>query len=333
MRPVSKLARFFLLGLLACGLAAGRDAAAQAGDNRPAVTRVRFATLTTPAATLAPFAIASEQGLFVKNGVDVEFVSVDATPAALAAVASGAVQFGFTGTNIVDAVAAGVPVVAVYALTNLPVGQVCAINAIRTPQDLIGKAVALNNRGSAPDVTFRIWLQSQGLNDRQVTIRNIDIGSAAVVAAAVSGSVQAFSLPPPRCFLNAANGFHSIANLSSAGFQLFSAGVATNRAYLAANRDTVRGVLRALVEAHRLFKDNREIALRALGDTEKLTDPVALDALWDFFKGHFADPPYVAEAAISQAVRSSLNAKTAELGPGLVGRIFDNSVLEEIVGK
>src|SRR5262245_37885501 len=97
--------------------AAAAEPAHRVAQANPAeLTRVRLAVLVAPLLVNSALMIARDRGLFAKNGVDVEFVSIDATPAGLAALSAGTVQFSFTGPNIIDAVAAGVPLVIVFTL-------------------------------------------------------------------------------------------------------------------------------------------------------------------------------------------------------------------------
>ena len=291
------------------------------------------ATIIAPGANYAQLSIAKQRGLFAKNGLDVEFIVVDTANSGIASAISGATQFAFTGPNIVDAVASGIPIVAIYSFDNVSVAQVCALTSIKSVKDLAGKVVGVPNRGSAPDVTFRIWLESQGLGESQLTIRNINAGTPAVMAAAAAGQIQAFSLNPPRCYLNAQAGFHVLADLGSTGMPYFNAGMAVSRDYLKKNRETVRAFVAALMEAKALFKKDRAIAFEAIKDQDKVKDPEVAAQVWEFYKKYWADPPTVSQDAMLQAIKYSSAEKTRSNGPSIVTQMFDNSVIESIVKK
>jgi ABC-type nitrate/sulfonate/bicarbonate transport system substrate-binding protein len=182
-------------------------------------------------------------------------------------------------------------------------------------------------------VTFRIWLQNQGVSEAQLTIRNINAGTPAVMAAAASGAVQAFALNPSRCYLNAKNGFRVLADLGSTGMPYFNAGVAVSRDYLQKNRDVIRRFVRSLDEARRLFKGNREIAFKAIADQDKVTDPAIADQVWAFYKKYWADPPSVSNEAMLQAIKYSSSERTRNEGPALVSKMYDNSIVDEVTRK
>jgi ABC-type nitrate/sulfonate/bicarbonate transport system substrate-binding protein len=258
---------------------------------------------------------------------------LDGARASLAAAVAGSVQFAFTGPNIVDAVVAGIPVVAIYALDNVSVGQVCAHNDIKNAKDLIGKTVTVPNRGSAPDVTFRIWLEKEGIDDSKLTIRNISAGTPAVMAAAASNQVQAFTLNPPRCYLNEKAGFHVLADLGSTGMKYFNAGVAVSRDYLTEHRDMVEKFVASLDEALKLFKQDKNVAFEAIEQQDKVTDPDVRQRVWEFYKKYWADPPSVDRDAMLQAIKYSSSEKTRRLGPAMVEKMYDNSVVEGVLKK
>lgn len=290
-------------------------------------------TVIAPGTNYAQFSLAKSEGIFAKNGLDVEFIKVDTANSGIASAISGSAQFAFTGPNVVDAAASGIPIVAIYSLANVSIAQVCGHESIKSAKDLIGKSVAVPNRGSAPDVTFRIWLQNQGVKEDQLTIRNINAGTPAVMAAAASGAVQAFALNPPRCYLNAKSGYHVLADLGSTGMAYFNAGVAVSRDYLEKNRDVVRRFVRSLDDARKLFKQNREVAFRAIADQDKVTDSTVSDQVWNFYKKYWADPPAVSQEAMLQAIKYSSSERTRKEGPRMVSKMFDNSVVEEVTKK
>jgi ABC-type nitrate/sulfonate/bicarbonate transport system substrate-binding protein len=321
------------LRLLAIALAVvlgwgATPAAAQA----PAAIKVRFALLVTPGTNHAPLYMARDLGYFAKQGIEVEFVPVDATPAALAGLVSGSVQFAFAGSNLPDAVVAGVPIVAILSTINLPTAEICAHSSIATVRDLAGKTIAVTNRGSAPDVTLRIWLEKQGYKDGEVNVRNLDAGIPAIVAAILGGTAHAFALNPPRCLLYAANGFRPLADVAVGG-EFFNGGVVVTRDYLTASRDTVRRFVAAVVVARRVFQEDREVALAAVKSLDKITDQALAESVFEFFKTHLANPPLISAEGMLQATRYSMNPVTRDQGAALLSRMYDNSVVQEVLAK
>lgn len=317
---LAALAAAVLAGALCAGSAA-------ADAPRPGLIPIKVSVIA-PGTSYAQFSIAQEHGLFAKNGLDVTLITIDQASAGLAALAAGQTQFAFTGPNLVDAAASGLPVEAIFAINNVSIAQVCTLDAIRTPQDLIGKTVALPHRGTAPDITFRMWLAGHGIADSQLTIRNLDAGNPAVMAAAAAGAVQGFALNPPRCYLNAQHGFHVLANLADGGTRYFNAGVATTHAYLAGHRDVAERFVRSLIEAEALFRTDRAVAFHAASELDEVNDPRVAQQVWDFYKRYWANPPAVDPGGLLEAIRASASEKTRQAGPSMVGQMYDNSVVE-----
>jgi NitT/TauT family transport system substrate-binding protein len=303
------------------------------GLAQEAPAKVRFATIGVLGTLHSSYVIARDRGLFAAQGLDVEFVPLDATPIALAALAAGSVQFSFAGPNIADAVVAGVPIVVIYASVNVPVSEVCVQRSVASARDLIGKTLATTNRGSAPDVTLRIWLDRQGIDERQLTIRNIDAGIPAIVAAVEAGNAHGFALNPPRCSQYSQSGFHVLSDPAGPAIRFFGGGIAVNRDYLAASRNTVRRFVTAVLQGRRLFETDKELAIATVKAGDRLSDQATAESVWDFFKARLADPPLVSDEAMHAAVKHSLNPQTRDLGPALVGRMYDNSVVEEVTGR
>ena len=314
---------------LALGLAVLAPAAAALAQSEPLIP-VK-ATIIAPGSNYSQLAIAKDEGIFAKHGLDVEFVTVDTANSGIASAVSGATQFTFTGPNLVDAVVAGIPIVAVFAIDNVSIAQVCTKTEVNSAQDLVGKIVGVPNRGSAPDVTFRIWLRDQGLDDTQVTIRNINTGTPGVMAAAAAGQIDAFALNPPRCYMNESAGFKVLADLGSSGMPYFNAGIAVSKDYLTNSRETVKKFVAALEEARQLFKDNKEIAFKAISGQDKITDTAILEQVWAFYNQYWANPGTVSADALMRAVQESSAEATRQGGEALVSSMYDNSVVEDVI--
>lgn len=296
---------------------------------------VKFSVLSSAsAASHSEYFYARDGGLFAKHGLDVQFVTVDASPAALAALVAGTVQFAYVGPNIVDAVVAKLPVTVVFAISATPNFEVCASRAVRTIQDLAGKSIATINRGSSFDLGLRVWLQEKGFAEGQVTIRNINAGTAAMFAAMISGAADAATPSPTgerNCRDSGDQGFHVLDDVGASSLQLFGAGIAVNRNFLAANRDVVRRAVAAMYEAQRTIKDNRAVGLAYVAQFEKLTDPKVIESTWSIQTSRWVDPPMVPEAAMLNAVKVSPSESTRSNGPAAVSEMFDNSLVAEVI--
>jgi ABC-type nitrate/sulfonate/bicarbonate transport system substrate-binding protein len=111
----------------------------------------------------------------------------------------------------------------------------------------------------------------------------------------------------------------------------FNVGIAVSKDYLTNNRETVKKFVAALEEARQLFKDNKEIAFRAISGQDKITDTAILEQVWAFYNQYWANPGTVSADALMRAVQESSAEATRQGGEALVSSMYDNSVVEDVI--
>jgi aliphatic sulfonates family ABC transporter substrate-binding protein len=140
----------------------------------------------------ARFFVAEAEGLFAKEGLDVNLVKFTAGPPFFAAFQSGSIDVGFMGLQpAVTAVAQGIPVKIVAAENNAfgAEGLVARPDSgIKSLTDLRGKKVA-TKRGSSAHTALLTGLQAAGL--KQEDIQLIDLDVTALLPAFSKGDIQA----------------------------------------------------------------------------------------------------------------------------------------------
>lgn len=140
-----------------------------------------------------PWAIAEAEGLFEKNGANVELIWFDGYLESMQALASGQLDANCQTLN--DTISfAGEAVngeVAVVVNDNSAGNDKVIVAAeINTVQDLAGKTVALEE-GVVGDFLLNLALEDAGMARSDVTIRNLETGAAATAFAA--GQVDGFA--------------------------------------------------------------------------------------------------------------------------------------------
>jgi NitT/TauT family transport system substrate-binding protein len=140
-----------------------------------------------------PWAIAEEEGLFEKNGANVELIWFDGYLESMQALASGQLDGNCQTLN--DTISfAGEAVngeVAVLVNDNSAGNdKVIVAGEIGTVADLKGKTIALEE-GVVGDFLLNLALEEAGLSRSDVTIKNLETGAAATAFAA--GQVDGFA--------------------------------------------------------------------------------------------------------------------------------------------
>jgi len=94
-------------------------------------------------------------------------------------------------------------------------------------------------------------------------------------------------------------GFRTLADGVELGIPFLQGGLVTRRAYIHAQEDTIRRLVRVIVEAIHYAKTNREAALKIMQKYLRVQDREALeDAYESFVLKQFPRAPYAVPAAV-----------------------------------
>ena len=159
-------AHFSLIVAALIFLAAG---AAHAAD------QVTTAYQSVSIGSSTPLWIAKDAGFFERQGLDVKIVFVEGSPRTMQTLIAGESQIvESTGPAVLNARAAGSPVVIVAGYVNVMPYYLIVDRSINSPADLKGKVGANHMPGTAADTVIRIGLKALGLDpDRDVSLRAI----------------------------------------------------------------------------------------------------------------------------------------------------------------
>ena len=169
-------------------LAAAQPAAAQSPANKVILG-------TGIDATYGEIFVAVDKGFFKQEGVDAEYKTFEAGGMSIAAAAAGTVQVGAAGELPgLKPVSDGAKIV--YVATGLYTGKSGGTGVapgIRTPQDLIGKKVAVL-KGSTSELYQTLFFRKHGL-DGKVEVVNVAVPE--MIPAMARGDVQAIFVWEP----------------------------------------------------------------------------------------------------------------------------------------
>lgn len=245
----------------------------------PPLTDVTYVTGTASAGDWVRY-IASRQGFFRDQGLNVSVVYAGAPPTITEAVATGAAQFGHNGIDSwIVAIANGVPVKLVGSIIWANTFDLVVGPDVKTWDDLKGKTVML---GTKQDITAIVLDELARAHGLQLDDFSIAIGgnSTARYTALISGNAQGAVLSQPFDYLAEGKGMHVLATALDSMKEWTSSGIAVNPTWAATHRDVVVRFMRAMREAMQYGYTHRDVAIADL-IAELKVDPAIAQRSYD----------------------------------------------------
>ncbi len=248
--------------------------------------------------------VAYDEGLFKKNGLDVELLHIPSTSRAIQSMLSGEIQFTTADAlNSIQAVATGADVVMVCEGINRFVFSLMAKPEIKRMADLKGKKIGITRIGSSTHTATLYVVNKAGLDPSDYTLLPL-VEVPNILTALSAAQIDAGVLSPPTNSRAKKAGLHELLNLAVDGPEYPSTTIASTRRYIKANPDVARRLVRAMGEAFFLFKTNRQIGIRAIQKYSRVNDPDILEDTYNQFRDAFDPIPYVSKAGVSSLLAS-----------------------------
>ncbi|HWO42097.1 MAG TPA: ABC transporter substrate-binding protein [Candidatus Eisenbacteria bacterium] len=270
-----------------------------------------------------------EQKFLEQEGIRPAFVYIGG-PQISQALVSGDVRMAIVaGASPIRAAAHGADIRFVGGVTDKENITVIADKKITKPADLKGTRMAIDRLGDYSDFRARKVLEHYGLEAQKDVILLQIGGQTARFAALRSGQVQSTFVAPPLTLIAANAGFRRLIDLADLGFPSTSASIVVMKSTAEKQEKEVYGVLRAIFRALRLFKGNRDAAIRSLARFMKVNDAEALD---ETFRSHakiFQDIPVPAVAGIKM-VKDFLGQTDPKVAKLNVDEIIDMRFVDKL---
>ena len=253
---------------------------------------------------MSPIWVAQEEGLFRKHGLDIELIHIASTSKAIQSMMSGEIQFTTADAlNSIQAVAAGADVVMVCEGVNRFVFSIMARPELKRLADLKGKKIGITRIGSSTHTAVLFAVGKAGLGPNDYTL--LQLGEVPnILTTLMAGQIDAGALSPPTNSRAKKSGLFELMNLGTDGPEYPSTVIASTRAYVKANPDNTRRMVRALGEGLHLFKTNKQIGVRALQKYSRSNDTEILEDTYNQFSAAFDALPYVSRAGINSLIAS-----------------------------
>ena len=260
--------------------------------------------------------VAQEEGLFRKNGLEVELVHIPSTSRAIQVMLAGEIQYSYMdGRNSVTATLKGADVVILAGVANRLVFSFMARPEIKSFNDLRGKKIGITRLGSSTH-SVTLWVMNKfGLKPEEYQLLQlVDVPN--IFTAIVAGQIDAGALSPPTNFRARNAGLRELIDLSKDGPAYVSVAIGSTRSFVKANEEMTRRFIRGYSEGVQFLKANKAAGIRAIQKYARIKDPEILEATYGEARNYIETTPYVTrkglETIIGELILTEPKAKTAK---------------------
>jgi ABC-type nitrate/sulfonate/bicarbonate transport system substrate-binding protein len=258
------------------------------------------ATSTQLAGTLA-----IEQKLFDLYGVNVEFIQSAGTTM-IRALDAGSLDVAIVGGGqALSAYLKGVEVRIIGGLVNTVPYQLWVKPEIAQLKELKGKLIANTPPGTSLNLGTTVMLQRIGLDPLR-DVKLIAFGRIGLVSQALfTGVVDAALLSPPETIEARKAGLRMLMDLVTARVPCPFTSVVTTRAMLQKSPAALERFLKGIIHGVKLASTNPDVAKKAISKHMRLSDPEALEEVYQRVVAVYERLPLVPKEAIETVVKLS----------------------------
>ena len=256
-------------------------------------------------ATQLAGSIAMEQKLFDLYGVNVEFTQSAGTTM-IRALDSGSLQVAIVGGGqALSAYLKGVEVRIISGLVNIVPFQLWVKPEISQLRDLKGKLIANTLPGTSLNLGTSILLQRGGLDPLR-DVKLVAFGRLGLVSQALfTGVVDAALLSPPDTIEARRSGLRMLMDLATARIPCPFTSVVTTKAVLDKSPASLDRFLRGILHGIKLALTNPDMAKKTLSRNMRLSDPEAVEEVYQRAILAYERVPMVPKEAIETVVKLS----------------------------
>jgi len=237
-----------------------------------------------PATVYLPLWVASDAGLFKKNGVEVELVHVGSSPIAMAAYLAGEIDIlGGGGSAGPNAYLRGQRDLVFFGSMNSKfVFSVYAHPSIANMAGVRGKRVGVTRFGGTMDFATRHFLRQNGFDPgREVTM--VQVGRVPdILSGLIAGSLDVGTMAFPYDIKAKEGGYRELADLSQSGARYASSSFLARRQFLVQNKARAEGFVRAIIEAMQFIRIRRDDGIKILARYTRMSDMKVLAQTYDY---------------------------------------------------
>jgi len=227
--------------------------------------------------------IAEEAGLFKKYNLDFHLVFVASSGIVTAALLGGDADMTLTGGigNVVAYVRGSTDIVFVGGVKNVMTQSLVAGGAIKRPEDLKGKKIAVSRIGGNTHYFTIQALRRYGLEPNRDFSFIQSGGDPEAFAALVAGQVDAAALTPPTDARALASGFQYVLYGPDLKIPYAATAFVTKRSVIAKRTAVIGQFMKAMAEAAKIEHTDREFVYKVLGKYLRVNDRSILAAAYN----------------------------------------------------
>jgi NitT/TauT family transport system substrate-binding protein len=292
--------------------------------------RVKIAYSSADASNVVWFT-ALDAGIYRKHGLDVELIFIQSSTMSVSTLVSGDIQVAnSSGGAVASAVVAGANLVMTACYINTLPYELIVQESVKSAEELKGKSVGISRVGSASDVAARVLIRGLGLEPvKDVVIMQVG-GPSERAAAFRTGKIVGFPSPPGTIHL--AKGMPHRVMISTADFKnrfdfpyICST---TTKNYLTSNRETMRRLTMALIEATHFVKTRKQESMKFIAKYTRQSNPQFLESSWAANAKLLDRVPLVTREGTEVQIKEAVSRK-----PGATLKlddIVDDSIVREL---
>lgn len=260
------------------------------GDCVKAQERLRVAW--AGGASNATVWIVQEKGLLKKQGVNAEFISVNASPMALQAMIAGEVDVIVTSvTTLVNSRLTGADVIMIASIVPTFPAHIITQKNVTDIKQLKGKTGGVGRAGTTTEIGMRLGLSRLGI-DPNTDVKLVPVGATADALAALSKGIVQFSILVEPFVREAEKlGFKSLVDISALNSPFHWNGVLTRETTIRAKGSLMAKLARALVEAIYIFKTDKVSTMKIISKFTRITNPDSLERTHQAFAKLLPETP------------------------------------------
>ena len=275
--------------------------------------------------------VAQERGFYKKNSLEAELLFIPSTTTSVSSLLAGDVQVAnASGGGVASAVVAGADLLMVACYLNSLPYELIVNENVKSAEDMKGKSIGISRVGSASDVAARALIRGLGLEpDKQVPI--IQVGGPAERAASFrSGRIAGFPSPPGIIHLTKGMPFRVLISTSDflKRFEFPYICATTTRSYLTRQREIVKRVIMAHIEATQYFKSHKEDSKKIIAKYSRISNEEYLEAAYTASAKLYDAVPLVTRSGVATQIKEATGRK-----PGAqlqVGDLVDDGIVREL---
>ena len=275
-----------------------------------------------------PFRAALTRGFFRAQGLQVEPILIRGGPAAIAALASGEVDFASIGgaQAVFHSKARGLDLSIIGCISNTTNYILLGNKQTHTIEDLKGKSVGVTGAGTYSEFAVRAFLKKYNIDPaKDVMLRAI--GGTVLRAAALEKGIIAAAPFSTEDAVRLMRGGYSLISSMNESLGIPQNIIVTRNEVLEKFPETSKRVLKAYIMGIQLAKFNKREAIKAGYDSGLQGDPDIVGAAWDLYAPGLTADLSIAVPGIQQMLDEDIRSGVVD-SKFTVDRVINDRILK-----